>query len=173
MIFRGFWVFCWMVFLVLWFVMVACPFFAVRVSVGLKPMNEYWAIFCGPCMDSSRYAVWGCFWIWVKISVGWFLRFIFMIFGVLAGAGWVGSFWVLPKMIPHVCIPLVRKHTIAHYLRLISTKTYMTTSMSQTSTPNNPPNQPKQAPPKPQAPHNYATPSPAQPPNQKDPHATS
>ncbi len=142
---------------VLLFVVVACPFFAVMVRVGLKPMNEYWAIFCGPWMDSRRYAVWVCFWIWVKISVGGLFRLIFMIFGVLAVDGWVGIFWVLPKMIPHLYFPLVCKHTTVHYLRLTSTKTYITTLLPQTTTPNNQPNPTTQATPKPQATHNYAT----------------
>jgi hypothetical protein len=92
------------VFLVLWFVMVACPFFAWIVNVGLKPMKEYCAIFWGPVMDSRRYAVWVCFWICWKISVGVFLRVIFVVFRVLAGG--VGFVVVVPKAIPHFCFLL-------------------------------------------------------------------
>jgi hypothetical protein len=101
-ILSGLLVFWVVTFLVLWFVIVACPFFVWIVMVGLKPMKEYWAIFCGPLIDSKRYAVWVCFWIWAKISGGVFLRVIFMVFKVLPGAVWAGVFVCLPKAIPHV-----------------------------------------------------------------------
>jgi hypothetical protein len=34
---------------------VACPFLTCIVIDGEKPMNEYWANFFGPSMDSKMY----------------------------------------------------------------------------------------------------------------------
>jgi hypothetical protein len=42
------------VWLVLRFVMVTLPFFAVMVIFGSNPKKEYCASFCGPSIDSKR-----------------------------------------------------------------------------------------------------------------------
>ena len=36
----------------------AFPFVTCIVVLGLNPMKEYWANFCGPSIDSRRYAFW-------------------------------------------------------------------------------------------------------------------
>jgi hypothetical protein len=61
------------VWLVLWLVIVTVPFLAVMVILGSNPRNEYLASFCGPSMDSSRYAILYFWWIFVNISMGWFV----------------------------------------------------------------------------------------------------
>jgi hypothetical protein len=38
----------------LWLVICAFPFVIWMVVFGSKPMNEYWASFFGPSMDSNR-----------------------------------------------------------------------------------------------------------------------
>jgi hypothetical protein len=98
-IFSGLLVFCVVVLLVWWLVMVAFSFFAVIVVVGLKPMKEYWVIFWGPVIDSRRYAVWVCFWIWAKTSGGDLFRVIFTIFKGLPEN--VAGLFIEPKAIPH------------------------------------------------------------------------
>ena len=39
-------------------VIFAFPLVNWMVVFGLNPMNEYWASFWGPSMDSNRYVVW-------------------------------------------------------------------------------------------------------------------
>jgi hypothetical protein len=62
---------------VVWFVlvlvMVTVPFLAVMVVFGSNPKNEYWASFCGPSMDSRRYAVLYFWWSFENISRGLFV----------------------------------------------------------------------------------------------------
>jgi hypothetical protein len=54
----GFLVACVVVFCVWLLVILALPLLIWMVVFGLKPMNEYCASFCGPSMDSRRYAFW-------------------------------------------------------------------------------------------------------------------
>ena len=53
--------------------MVILPFLAVMVVLGSNPMNEYWASFLGPSIDSRRYAVLYFWWSFENISRGWFV----------------------------------------------------------------------------------------------------
>jgi hypothetical protein len=54
--FSGSVVFCLVFLPVVLLFMVACPFLICMVVDGEKPMNEYWASFFGPSMDSKIYA---------------------------------------------------------------------------------------------------------------------
>lgn len=95
------------------------------VVFGSNPMNEYWASFSGPSMDSKRYAFSYCFWSLENISRGCWFRVICLIFRVLAGLVVVGC---VPKAIPHLsCFLIVQKHTVMFYLRLASTQVYTVT----------------------------------------------
>ena len=64
---------CFLVCLVLLSVIVVSPFVVSMVIFGLQPTNEYWAIFCGPSIDSRRYAVSYFWWSFENISMGWFV----------------------------------------------------------------------------------------------------
>ena len=68
-----------------------------------------------------------CFWSFENISRGGCVRVVFLIFRRLAGLVVVMIVGVcVPKAIPHLFVLLmVRKHTPMYYLRLISTKMYV------------------------------------------------
>jgi hypothetical protein len=68
------------------------------VIFGSNPMNEYWASFSGPSMDSKRYVVWYFFWSFENISSGCWLILIFFIFRALADLVIVVC---VPNAIPH------------------------------------------------------------------------
>ena len=95
------------------------------VVFGSNPMNECWASFSGPSMDSKRYAFSYCFWSFENISRGCWFRVICLIFRGLTGLVVVGC---VPKAIPHLsCFLIVQKHTAMFYLRLTSTQVYTVT----------------------------------------------
>jgi hypothetical protein len=85
------------------FLIFVFPVVVSMVILGSNPMKEYLASFFGPSMDSKRYVV-ECFcWSFWKISRGWDVILICLIFRGLTG---VVGFW-LPKAIPHfACAPV-------------------------------------------------------------------
>jgi hypothetical protein len=64
-------------------------------------------------------------WSFENTSRGGWVRAIFLMFRGLAG---LVVMFVVPKAIPHFGrAPLVHNHTVMRYLRLVSTKMYITT----------------------------------------------